>query len=62
MLPHIKFGSPASRTALEHVAVVQQAVEHGADGGRFQVPTGGFTTDAGGFLDLPQRPAQPSQC
>jgi len=28
------------------------------DPGRFPVLTGGFTTDAGGFLDLPQRPSQ----
>ena len=27
------FGSPAARTALEHVAVVQQAIKHGGDGG-----------------------------
>src|SRR5216683_4817821 len=30
----VGFGSPAPRAALEHVAVVQQAVEHGAHGGR----------------------------
>jgi len=30
--------------------------------GRFQVLTGGFTTDARGLLNSPQRPAQPSQC
>src|SRR5438105_6450991 len=30
----VGFGSPAPRAAFEHVPVVQQAVEHGADGGR----------------------------
>jgi len=30
----VGFGSPAPRAALEHVAVVQQAIEHSADGGR----------------------------
>jgi len=30
----IQLGSPAPRTALEHVSVVQQAVEHGAAVGR----------------------------
>ena len=28
----LRFGSPAPRAALEQVAVVQEAVEHGADG------------------------------
>jgi hypothetical protein len=30
LFPPIQLASPASRTALEHVAVMQQAVEHGA--------------------------------
>ena len=29
MLLHIKFSSPASRTALEHVPMVEQAIKHG---------------------------------
>jgi hypothetical protein len=29
----IKFGSPTSRATLEHVPVMQQAVEHGGDRG-----------------------------
>ena len=28
-----RFGTPASRATLEDVAVMQQAVKHGADGG-----------------------------
>jgi hypothetical protein len=30
----VGFGAPAARTTLEHVAVVEQAVKHSADGGR----------------------------
>src|SRR5438128_12066932 len=30
----VGFGAPAPRAALEHMAVVQQAVEHGAHGSR----------------------------
>ena len=32
-LPAAGFGSPAARAALEHVSVMQQAIEHGGDGG-----------------------------
>jgi len=30
----VSFGAPASWATFQHVTVVQQAVEHGADGGR----------------------------
>jgi len=30
----VDFGAPTSWPALEHVPVVEQAVEHGTDGGR----------------------------
>src|SRR5437870_2272596 len=33
MFWRVHFCSPAPRTTLEHVSVVQEAVEHGADGG-----------------------------